>query len=782
VTGHDLRLAPTALGCWLATIAALYTGVWPAVALGVLAAVAAACWARWGRAAGRWVVVGAFLGLVCGAAGTAARLTTRDAPQLSALVDDRVTAGVELTVREDPHAAQRGANGLGAQPTWVIAAQLDLVELPGPAPVIRGGRSAAPAVLRIDASVLVLASHDGWRGLLPGQRVSATVRFGPASGGDLRAAVLSAPNGPTLLGPPPWPQRAAGDLRAGLQRACEPLDDAAGGLLPGLVVGDTSALDPAVRERFQAAGMTHLTAVSGSNVAFVVGAVLFGVRRLRAGPRLTATLCALAVVAFVILARPSPSVLRAAAMGGVALLALATGRGRVAVAALCATIVALLLVDPELATDAGFALSVLATAGLLLLAPGIRDALRARGAPSGVAEALAVPTAAQLACAPVVAAISGSVSLVAIPANLLAAPAIAPATYAGVVAAAVSPVWPAGAEFAAWLGSWPARWLVAVAETAGAVPAGLLPWPAGLPGALLLAGLTLLLLVGFRRRAIRRVVLALTLAVVLGALPVRLIAPGWPPPGWLAVLCDVGQGDALVINVGDGGAIVVDAGPDPGRIDGCLRRLDVRRAPLVVISHFHVDHIGGLPGVLRDRTVDTILTTSWPEPAAGREAVRRAAAAAGTTVRDAPTHGGWTVGAAQVEIIPSDPVHGSRSDPNNNSLLLAITVRGIRLLLLGDAETEQQRALLDRRAPVRADVLKVAHHGSAFQDPSFLDQVRAGVALVGVGADNDYGHPNASVLARLAAHGTRVLRTDVDGDIAVTLDAGRLAVVVRGAG
>jgi competence protein ComEC len=763
MTGQDLRLAPMALGCWLATVGALYGSAWRAAAFGAGAALAAGCWARWGRPAGRWIVVGALLGVVCGAAGTAARLTARDASEVGALVREHAMVAVELTVRDDPRAARSGATGLGARPSWVIAARLDRVQL-----------------LRVQVSVLVLAAHDGWRGLLPGQRVSATVRFGPARGGDLRAAVLSASVAPVLLGPAPWSQRAAGVLRTGLQRACAPLDDAAGGLLPGLVVGDTSTLDPAVREQFQAAGMTHLTAVSGSNVAFVVGAVLFGVRRLRAGPKLTAALCALAVVGFVILVRPSPSVLRAAAMGGVALLALATGRVRAAVPALCATVAVLLLVDPDLATDAGFALSVLATAGLLLLAPGIRDALRARGVPAGVAEALAVPTAAQLACAPVVAAISGTVSLVAIPANLLAAPAIAPATYAGVVSAVLSPVWPDGAEFAAWLGSWPAAWLVTIADVAAGVPAGLLPWPEGTPGALLLAGLTVLLLIGFRRRAVRRAVLAVALAAVLGALPVRLLAPGWPAPGWLAVLCDVGQGDALVVNVGPGSAVVVDTGPDPTLVDGCLRRLGVTEVPLLALSHFHVDHIGGLAGVLRDRKVDAILTTSWLEPAAGRQAVARTAAAAGVPVRDAPAQGSWTVGAAQVEIVASEPLRGSRSDPNNNSLLLAITVRGIRLLMLGDAETEQQQALLDRHAPIRADVLKLAHHGSAFQDPSFLDAVNARVALVGVGVGNDYGHPNGSVLSRLAGQGTRVLRTDTDGDLAVLLDGRGLAVAVRG--
>jgi competence protein ComEC len=515
-------------------------------------------------------------------------------------------------------------------------------------------------------------------------------------------------------------------------------------------------------------------------VAIVVGAVLLLARWGRAGPKLTAVLCAVAVVGFVILVRPSPSVLRAAAMGSVGLIALASGRPRAAVPALAATVAVLLIADPELSGDAGFALSVLATAGLLLLAPTMRDALRRRRVPPGVAEALAIPAAAQLTCAPVVAGISGTLSLVAIPANVLVVPAIAPATVTGVAAALLSPVWPAGAEFAAWLGSWPAWWLVTVARWGSQVPAGVLPWPAGTPGALLLAGLTVLLLIGFRRRAVRRLVAVLALGAVLGALPVRLFASGWPPEDWVVVACDVGQGDATLLRVGPDSAVVIDAGPDPQAVDGCLRRLGIDTVPLLLISHFHIDHIGGLVGVLRGRRVGAIMTTSWPEPAAGRDVVRREAAAHAVPMADAPVGGEWTMGAVTVRALPTAPLRGTRSDPNNNSLLLAATVRGVSVLLLGDAETEQQQLLLAAGVELTVQVLKVAHHGSAFQEPALLDAIRPRVALVSVGAGNDYGHPSASVLARLQRHGTRVLRTDSGGDLAVVLDGAELAVAAYG--
>jgi competence protein ComEC len=527
--------------------------------------------------------------------------------------------------------------------------------------------------------------------------------------------------------------------------------------------------------------MTHLNAVSGANVAIVLAVVLFVVRWARAGPVITAAVCGVALVGFVILARPSPSVVRAAAMGAIGLLGLAAGRPRAALPALAAAVVTLIVVDPELAGDAGFTLSVLATSGLLLLAPRWRDGLRRAGIPAGAAEALAVPAAAQLACGPVIAGLSGTVSLVAVPANLLVAPAIAPATLLGVAAAVLSPVWPDGAGFAAWLAGWPVRWLVMVATYGARVPAGALPWPDGLLGALLLGAVCAALLVAARRPIVRRLVAVVTVGAVLGALPVRLIAAGWPPPGWLVVACAVGQGDAIVLTAGPGRAVVVDAGPEPNAIDRCLRRLGVRQVVLFVVSHFHADHVGGVAGVFRGRTVATVLEPDWPEPVDGRAVVR---AAAGRT----PVHTvgpGWSCTAGDLALAvlgPPEALHGTRSDPNNNSLVLRATVAGRSILLPGDAETEEQTALLERLGPaaLRADILKVAHHGSAYQEPAFLDAVDPAVALVSVGLGNDYGHPNAALLARLTRTGSRVMRTDQLGDVAAVRNGDGLAVAARG--
>lgn len=524
--------------------------------------------------------------------------------------------------------------------------------------------------------------------------------------------------------------------------------------------------------------------MSGANCAIILGLVLFAARRCGLGPRACTVLCALALVGFVILARPSPSVLRAAAMGGLALAALAFDRPKAGVPALATAIVALVVYDPGLAGDAGFALSACATAGLMLLAPGWAAALEARRVPGFLAEALAVPAAAHAACSPIIAALSSSVSLTAIPANMLAEPAVAPATVLGVAAAVVSPFWAQGAAFLAWLASWPARWLVAIAQHGARVPDGVVPWPAGVTGGLILAVLLIALLVAARRPLVRRLVLVVAVAAVVGAVPVRVVAPGWPPPGWLMVVCDVGQGDAIVLDAAPHRAVVVDTGPEPTAVDGCLRRLHVDTVSLLVLTHFHADHVGGVTGVFQGRTVEAMLVSPFDEPAEGYDATMRVAAAQRVPVVVAAPGATGSTGALAFTVLgPVRTYHGTRSDPNNNSVVLRVVTGGRTILLTGDAENEEQQSLLETvgAAGLRASVLKVAHHGSPYQDPEFLAAVAPSVALVSVGAHNDYGHPSPVLMATLSHAGARVLRTDQSGDLAVLVDDQGLAVATGGA-
>ncbi|MCW2508850.1 MAG: hypothetical protein JWP68_1998 [Modestobacter sp.] len=761
----DLRLAPPAGTVWVATVLSQRLSVGLLLGTAVTGAAGAAALlvrSRGRSGAASAVVVGCLAALTLVGAMAAVRVQTRAGSPLPGLAADGAVVPVVVELADDP----RVLAGAGA-----------------PRVLVRGSVTEADGRRVGGDPVLLFGPAHEWIGLLPGQSVRLRVAVRAAEPDDDVLAVLSARSAPTPLGEPGSVQGAAAGLRAGLARsAARMLPDRPAGLLPGLVVGDTGGMDPALTAEFRRAGLSHLTAVSGANVAIVVALVLWPLRARGTDRRGQAVVAALAIAGFVVLARPGASVLRAAVMGGVALLALASGRSRAAVPALSAAVVVLLLVEPTLATDAGFALSVAATAAIVLLAPSWSRSLRRRGSPRPLADALAVSAAAGLVTAPLVAALSGVVSVVSLPANLLAAPAVAPATVLGLVAALASPVSPRAADVLTWLAGWPVRWLVTVAERAAAVPDGATGWPNGASGAALLAGL----LAGgawalVRWPRLRPLALAAMVGVVVLGWPLRQVSRGWPLSDTVVVACDVGQGDALVLPTGPGEGVLVDAGPAGPLAADCLDRLGVRRLPLVLLSHLDADHVGGLAEALAGRDVGEVATGTL-SPADDRvphlEQVLARAGAEHVVLTPGQRR---AVGDAEFEVLAPEPERATAgAEPNDLCLVLRATQRGVRVLFTGDLGADAEARIVADGTDLSADVLKVPHHGSADADPEFLAASGAALALVSVGADNTYGHPADRLLDWLAADGMRTYRTDQDGDVAVVGRAGDWGVAVRG--
>lgn len=773
---HDLRLVPAALVGWAVALSGLYLGSLVAAALGVGGLLAAGTAALRGRSAAV-LAVGGVAAAVALVVGTQAWQVEHH--PVRAAAERGSVATVVLHLRDDPRAiASPGYGGQQPHPQRVVAhAELEAAEVAG-------------HQWRTGGRVVLLAPAQGWTGLLPGQRVRATGLLAAPDRSDLTVAMLRVRGGPEVLAAPTAVQRVAERLRSGLRRAAGVLDPEPAGLLPALVVGDTSAMVPTVDAEFRVAGLTHLIAVSGENVAILCGAVLGLARLARLGPRTAVMVAGLSLVGFVVLCRPSPSVLRAAVMGAVMLLALVLGRRRSVVPALCTAVLVLLLVDPALGGDPGFTLSVLATGALVLLAPGWAAALRRHGVPPGIAEALAVPAAAHVFTAPVVAGLSGQVSLVAVLTNLLATPAVAPATVLGVLAAVLGALHPGAAVVVVRLAGPAVSWLVGVGHQGAAVPGGVVQWPGGTFGALLLALIVVVVLLAMRAHRLRVLAAAGLVGALLVLVPTRFVPLGWPAAGWVMVACDVGQGDALVLATAEPGrAVLVDTGPDPGPVSACLDRLGVRRLALVVISHLHADHIGGLVGALRGRAVSAVALGPGRSPSWAFAQVLQSTALARVPVV-ALTAGqrlSWPGLALDVLAPLRDPPpvgnHQAEVDGtvvNNTSVVLRANTPAGRVLLTGDVELEAQADLLATGTDLQADVLKVPHHGSRYDTDEFLAAVRPRVAIVSVGAHNSYGQPSQHVLDALTEAGARVMRTDLKGDIAV-VGGPRLQVIARGA-
>jgi competence protein ComEC len=638
----------------------------------------------------------------------------------------------------------------------------------------------ADVVVSLREPALVFGPRT-WLSVPLGVRIQVWGHLAPSTDGEV-AAVVSTSQAPDIrTGPDPW-WRASGVVRAGLRDSVVRLPRDRRALVPALVDGDDAGLDPGLSDDFKATGLTHLLAVSGTNLTLVVGFALLVARWLRVRGRWLYVVGAAGIVGFVLLARPEPSVLRAAAMGSVALLGMGANGADHGIRALGVATVVLLMVDPGLSSTAGFVLSVLATAGILLLAPAWRDGL-GRWLPRWLAEAIAVPAAAQLACTPVVAAVSGQVSLVAVAANLLAAPAVGPATVLGLIGGLTDLVWPGLARVVATVAGWCVWWIVVVAEHGASLPGAAVAWGSGVVA---LSGLTAaccgVAVVAPRLLGRRSTGLACCGLLVVAVL-VRVPTPGWPPAGWLMVACDVGQGDGLVLNTGvPHSAVVVDAGPDPKPMAACLDGLGIRRVPLVVLTHFHADHVDGLSGVLDGRRVDAVWVTHLRDPPQGVDLVRAATQKAGVPTVTAPYAQTRRIGDLTLEPIwplPSSPAvgPGDGSTANNASVVLVARIRGISFFLGGDIEPEGQQQLAAAFPHLHVDVLKVPHHGSRYQDLPFLRSLGSRLAVISVGVDNDYGHPSAQTVAGLAATGQSVLRTDRDGAVAVVDHDGVLGAV-----
>ena len=786
----DLRLLPAAISCWAAALLAVHStaagSLRLAAALGLLAVVALLLLPLGRRSPRIAAVLPQLLlcaGLAAGVALSAAQTHYgHQASGWNQAVESEAPVEVTFRVTRDSHPfAPRGDQQAGYRTEAVVISHRS----PG-----------AEHERSVTAEVLIFSDAE----LRAGHRYRALVSAAPTASGDRTTALLRSfgDQSPQQL-PPDARSRAHevfNELRSATRDHSRHGVGDAPALLPGVILGDRSGMSPELTEAMRVSGLTHLTVVSGTHTSLVLGALL-GLARMMRMPRWgTVPLLLVGLLLFVMLVQPAPSVIRASVMGAIGALAVFAGRGRASSALLLSTVILLLGFSPWFAVQAAFQLSVAATLGIVLIGARLNDWFSLR-LPRIISGPLALAVSAQLFVTPVLLPLSEGVTLYSVPANIVAAPLLPLATIPGTLAAVVSTTLPWGSAGLLWLAGFPAAGIAAVGRTTAELPQALAPWPEG-PWGWVLAGLYTAaavvlsrLVITARRRPgwsegllLSAAAGGLAAVIIPGAVLWGLLGGGGPPQHWRFALCDVDQGDMLVIRTGEDAAVVVDAGEEPAAAAACLRQLEVNQVPMLMITHDHLDHYGGTAGVYQVAQIHQILysgTSGWSVLDAVAETdglvleVPERRAELGETLedhRDYPVT--WSVWSAP----------DYHPNPNDNSLVVAFELwdaqtpagavgsakNPLRLLALGDLEEEIAAVLLARGGlPQHIDVLKVSHHGAANGGTELLEHAQPEVALIGVGEQNSYGHPAEEILRTLQDLGAAVYRTDLHGTVVFSM-------------
>ena len=620
--------------------------------------------------------------------------------------------------------------------------------------------------------------------LARGVRVKVEGQLEPAGRNSRDSFLLKPSSEIEVVSDPTTTQGFLNDLRANYVASIAGVTPDAKTLVAGLAIGEIAELSEELEEKMRIVSLTHLVAVSGSNCAIVVGMVYLVAVGLRFGRTGRTVISLTALLLYVLLIGPDPSVLRAGVMAASVILMIALGRRTWALNALALATLVLLIADPWLAVEFGFGLSVLATAGILLLAPAIAERLGNR-MPMLLALGLSVTISAQLFCLPLLMQLQPGLATYSVIANLLAGPMVAPVTVLGMIALLVTPIapWLAGLiSFLASLGTWV---IEMVAIIFADLPVAYFPWATGFPATVL--STLLILAVGAWLRAgpvqLRQLGVGAVVVIAVTTISVpaasEILPKSWPLKQWQVVACDVGQGDALVIQ-SRGRTALIDVGADEDLIDKCLSALLIRRIDLLVLTHFDFDHVGGLAGAIKGMEVATAIISGFPDdrPATAISLERLDEAGVSVVIANPSISG--VLGDYSWKILGPSKEATEAKDSNDASVVMVFLGPELDLLLLGDlGESGQQRIATAAKkilvSSTKPLILKVSHHGSNDQSAELHESLRPELSLVSVGSTNGYGHPGKQLLDLLARSGSEVLRTDLSGSIAVSVEADSLS-------
>jgi competence protein ComEC len=660
-----------------------------------------------------------------------------------------------------PLAVQSAAGGRGGT---VPGCRVEMrVRLPRGTPAV-----AAGANIRLSGE---------WR-LLPSPVDPGRWPRSPAYRGYLLARTAS------VTAPPSFAEHPLLSLRGRAERQIRRLFPRNAALADALVLGRRETLDRGVADRFAASGLVHLLAISGTHVALVAAVLVLLGRVVRLRRNATAWLTILLVALYLGMIGAPPSAVRSGIMTALALLTVVLQRPTAPMAIVSAAALAILAMDPMAALDAGFQLSFAGVLGIMLLRRPLLERVPARlrrGKAKALAEACVVSVAAFAATAPVTAHHFGQVAPIAIVANLPAIPVSSLALVGIGAACAVEPAWPGLARLVADGASLALDAMQRIVDVAAAVPGG--HASVARPRWWLWAAAALAVVAALQWSAgMRRRVRWALAPMAAGAAFLLLPLAAAPARGLEIAFLDVGQGDAIAIHTPADRWLLVDAGPwdedfDAGhrRVMPWLRAHGARRVEALVVTHPHLDHLGGAPAVLREIPVERLID---PGLAFGTPMYRellhtaRARHVAWNAARQGRV---MRIDGVELRFLwPTADVLDAPEDANDISAVIQLRYGGFSALLTGDAPAFVEHALVGRYgAGLRSQLLKAGHHGSrTATSQELLEAVHPALAVISCGRRNKYGHPAPETMARLRADQVQVARTDEDGTVVVRVAPG----------
>lgn len=548
-------------------------------------------------------------------------------------------------------------------------------------------------------------------------------------------------------------------LRNGLLASIAPVTDPARSLIAGVVCGRSAELraQPA-GDWFSVTGTAHLVAVSGSHLA-IVGFVSEGVlQKTRCSRGLQRAILAITLVGYAAFTGASPSAVRACCMVFATLVVNGAGRRRHGHSALFVTMSIFVLLRPTVLFEMGFQLSCASVLAILCFCPYVTYALGELGVPSGVASMLSVTLCSQLATLPITIPAFGTFSLIAPLANAVIGPVVSLLLAVSIVLVPFSLVEP----LQAWALVVPmiaARCALFFEQLFAAVPGASVSVPSDSMWIYLVPCLLAVLLVWWPRPRARLMAAGLLCLVFAAGVP-YVYWDRFAPPS--VTVLDVGQADAILVRQG-GAVALVDCGLDE-RVVSALVRNNVHHIDAVFVTHWDEDHWGGLPDVLDQFSVGTIVVAADALDGAPAEVLNRP----GVTYRQVACGDTVDIGAFRTRVMwPFDTVDG---EGNEDSLVLLLSYaqegKSLRVLLTGDAELDQEREFVQEVGDI--DVLKLGHHGSKVSvDTALLGTLKPELSIASAGEGNRYGHPSDACIDAVK---------EADGAFACTIEHGDITV------